>query len=73
MDPAIVQGFCDAQTREINRLWKNASSGIAAEQAELTKVGRQIAQIIPAIQDGMHQPFRKVRMDGLQRDVCPHR
>ena len=66
MDPALFQDFCNEYTREINRLRMEASSGIAAKQAELKKVERQIGTMIEAIKDGLYRSSMKDEMNALE-------
>ena len=66
MSPALFKEFCEEYTREINRLRMEASSGLAAAQAELQKVERQIGAMIEAIKDGLYRPSMKAEMDALE-------
>ena len=66
MSPTLFKEFCEEYTREINRLRMEASSGLAAAQAELKKVERQIATMIEAIKDGLYRPSMKAAMNALE-------
>ena len=66
MSPTLFKEFCEEYTREINRLRMEASSGLAAAQAELKKIERQISAMIEAIKDGLYRPSMKAEMDALE-------
>ena len=66
MDPALFQEFCEEYTREINRLRMEASSEIAAKQAELGRAEHGIRKIIEAIKDGYRTPGMKEELFELE-------
>ncbi len=56
-----------AYTQEMNRLNHNQRAQNEADQRELEKIGRAVAGILAAIEDGMYQPVMKARMEELER------
>ena len=66
MDPAMFREFCEEYTREINRLRMEASSDIAAKQAELERAERGIRKIIDAIKEGYRTPGMKEELFELE-------
>jgi site-specific DNA recombinase len=49
----LFEGFCREYTREINRLRMTQRSGLSRARQELTRVEREIRQIVQAIKDGI--------------------
>lgn len=62
MDPALFQNFCKEYISERNRQRMEASSDIAAKQAELDRAKRGIRKIIEAIKAGYRTPEMKEEM-----------
>jgi len=66
MKPELFKEFCEEYTREINRLRMEASSEIAAKQAELERAERGIRKIIEAIKEGYRTPGMKEELFELE-------
>lgn len=64
--PEIVEEAMRAYAQETNRLNRERRSNSDAWRTELTKVEKQIAQIVEAIADGMYHPSMKQKMTGLE-------
>ncbi len=66
MEPALFEEFCEAYTRAVNEWRIGQRAELAAKEAELKKVERQIRKIIDAIKDGLYHASMKVEMTGLE-------
>ena len=55
-----------AYAQEVNRLNRERRSNGDAWRTELSKIEKQIAQIVEAIADGMYHPSMKAKMTGLE-------
>ncbi len=66
MAPEIVEEAMRAYAQETNRLNRERCSNGDAWKAELSRVEKQIAQIVEAIADGMYHPSMKQKMTGLE-------
>ena len=53
MDPALLEEFCDEYTKHLNRLRSEKNAGLAAANAELSKLAVQKERLIQAIKDGI--------------------
>ncbi|WP_343206316.1 recombinase zinc beta ribbon domain-containing protein [Azospirillum lipoferum] len=53
MDPALFKEFCDAFTREMNRLRIEQSANVIGHRKELERVQRELDRAIQAILDGV--------------------
>ena len=66
MEPSLFREFCEAFTREVNRLRIEETSSISAAQAELARVKRDIDRTIQAILDGVPGSTVKEKMGRLE-------
>ena len=66
MAPEIVEEAMRAYAQETNRLNREQRSNGDTWRTELSKVEKQIAQIVEAIADGMYHPSMKAKMTGLE-------
>lgn len=66
MSPEIVEDAMRAYAEETNRMNRQRRSNGDAWRTELSKVEKQIAQIVEAIADGMYHPSMKEKMTGLE-------
>ncbi|MAB14118.1 recombinase family protein [Parvibaculum sp.] len=66
MAPEVAAEAMRAYAEETNRLNRERRSNGNAWQVELTKIEKQIAQIVEAIADGMYHPSMKEKMTGLE-------
>lgn len=66
MAPEVVEEAMRAYAQETNRLNRERRANGDAWKVELTKVEKQIAQIVEAIADGMYHPSMKEKMIGLE-------
>ncbi|MGP8025219.1 MAG: recombinase family protein [Acidocella sp.] len=65
--PDAVAAAVRAYHEESNRLNHERRAQAHADQKALEKIGRAVAGIMAAIEDGMYQPEMKVRMNELER------
>ncbi|MDP0930222.1 recombinase family protein [Paracoccus onubensis] len=66
MEPELFKEFCAEFTREVNRLRMERGADLEVARRELDRIGKQIAQIIEAITDGMYHPSMKEKMTALE-------
>jgi len=52
MDPALFSAFCTAFTAEINRLRMEERAGLAAWEAERSRIDRELAKLLQALKSG---------------------
>ncbi|OWK25276.1 hypothetical protein AJ87_11805 [Rhizobium yanglingense] len=52
VDPAMFARFCDVFTQEMNRLRMEGRAGIAAAEAEITKIDRELDTLLNLILNG---------------------
>ena len=66
--PDLVEEFARAFQEEVNRLAAEKTRHRAEDEGRLEAVGRKIASMIRAIEDGMYQPSMKQRMAELEAE-----
>ncbi len=66
--PELVEKFARIYQEEVNRLAAEKTRYRAEDEGRLEAVGRKIASIIRAIEDGMYQPSMKERMAELEAE-----
>jgi site-specific DNA recombinase len=52
MEPELFKDFCDAFTREVNRLRMESGADISARREELPRIDRELAKLLAAIKAG---------------------
>ncbi|KXV03081.1 resolvase, partial [Acetobacter cerevisiae] len=66
MDPALFKEFCDAFTREVNRLRMEKRADLLSLKSELPKIERELDKAIQAILDGVPGSRLKDRIGQLE-------
>ena len=66
LQPAMFKEFCEAYTKETNRLRMDAGASQETTRTELARVERQIRSMIGAIKDGLYHASMKQEMDRLE-------
>ncbi|MEX0409824.1 hypothetical protein ABGN05_29890 [Aquibium sp. LZ166] len=66
MEPELFALFCDEYTKHMNKLRIEATSSLAGQKAELSKVTRDIDRLIDAITDGVAVSQVKDKMLALE-------
>ncbi|MFT8953612.1 MAG: recombinase family protein [Gluconobacter sp.] len=66
MDPKLFREFCEAFTREVNRLRMENGADLVALKSELPKIERELDKAVQAILDGFASPALKTRMEQLE-------
>jgi len=66
MSPELAAQAMRAHAEETNRLNRERRTNGEAWAVELEKTGKQIAQIVEAIADGMYHPSMKEKIEKLE-------
>jgi hypothetical protein len=66
--PELVEQFARDFQEEVNRQAAELNQGRAQDEGRLEAVGRKIASMIRAIEDGLYQPSMKTRMAELETE-----
>ena len=64
--PDLIADFVEEYRREYARMQREASAAEHAQRAELTRIEREIANIVEAVKQGLFAPAMKAELDALE-------
>lgn len=67
LQPELIREFVTAYQQDYNRLRREQANEQAAAQAELSKVERQVGNIVQAVKAGLFAPTMKDELGGPKR------